>query len=254
MITNKLGIIQKALEINPEVAIVDYKNMALIVNKQNPYQELINYTIAPKEGLYTEKELQDFMLNLVPRLKPEDKKDFFSHELVEPGFGAALDEVLIAAFHVKTPKKPERLSYGNLEFKEIVGEIDRNRLDENYPIGDHLYEKVKDGTALKFLLEIAGYQEGGDNAEKAELWRKIDINVLPNPLIAKLAGYNRSEDSSLGSESIYNGFIIDGKALIVPKLLGHHIDTEDLNKYAKEWEIILNENNPEVLASYGVKI
>ena len=96
---SKLSIVRQALETNPEVIIVDSQERNYLPDRSGFFCHTMDYWVAPKDGLYTAEELQDFMMSLVPEgLQPTCKDDFRQYD------------------------KNSDLEFGKLYFDEKVGE------------------------------------------------------------------------------------------------------------------------------------
>ncbi len=96
---NEFKIIQESLERNPDVVIAYTHKETDSFCRGGPFHPLqsVDYWVAPKNGLYTESELQEFMENLVPDLTPISTDDF--HQF------------------------PYGLRFGRLYFNEEVGKV-----------------------------------------------------------------------------------------------------------------------------------
>lgn len=75
---NKLSIIRNALQTNPEVIIISEKKENYLPNTApwSNFCQTVDFYVAPKNGLYTAIELQQFMMGLIPDLKQTQKDDF----------------------------------------------------------------------------------------------------------------------------------------------------------------------------------
>ncbi|MFH1376478.1 MAG: hypothetical protein ABIH25_02480 [Candidatus Woesearchaeota archaeon] len=102
---SKLSIIRQVLKTNPGVVIVDVKDHTSLPNICGAYCHFVDYRVAPKNGLYTLDELQEFMVGLVPNLQPTIQIDFRQHSRL-------YDENTY-------------LEFGSLLFEEKVGEARR---------------------------------------------------------------------------------------------------------------------------------
>ena len=122
---SKLSVVRETLEKNPGVVIVHTDKKVYLPDKNGFFCHTIDYWVAPKDGLYTAKELQRFMLGLIPNLPPTSKDDFVQW------------------------KKDGELQFGKLYFDEKVGEertitkrilvlTDEELLDANRFVGGKL--------------------------------------------------------------------------------------------------------------------
>lgn len=82
--TSKLEIVVQSLNSNPNAVITDREDGTYLNGnywrtphiEPKSYVHVIGFRVAPKQGLYTVKELQAFMDGLVPDLEPFKKEDF----------------------------------------------------------------------------------------------------------------------------------------------------------------------------------
>ena len=101
---NKLNLVNKHLREISDVEIVDViENNSVAYARMHSWSQTMDYLVAPKEGLYTADELQDFMLTLIPAdLKPTSKDHFRQYS--------------------------ESLEFGKLYFDEKIGEEKQTRI------------------------------------------------------------------------------------------------------------------------------
>jgi hypothetical protein len=112
----------------------------------------MDYWVAPKDGLYTAEELQDFMMGLVPEgLQPTCKDDFRQYD------------------------KNSYLSFGKLYFDEKVGEERR------------ITKRILTLTDEE-LLNVAGFVKGEQTIDKdvtQEYTRRTWVRPFPNESFAR---------------------------------------------------------------------
>lgn len=63
---SKLSKVRDALQRNPKVVIVAVEERNYIPERNGFWSQTIDFVVAPKKGLYTAKELQQFMMDLIP--------------------------------------------------------------------------------------------------------------------------------------------------------------------------------------------
>lgn len=89
--------IRKALEANPKIVIVTVKEKSYLPNyspgRDGKWSHVVDFWVAPKEGLYEYYKLQEFMLDLIPDLAPTSQENFQKRILDEDsnwpmGFGS----------------------------------------------------------------------------------------------------------------------------------------------------------------------
>lgn len=95
---NKLKVIKEALESNPEVVIIKVEEplntLQIFDFIDSSIVHIIDYKVAPKRGLYTADELQEFMMGLVHGIEPTFINKFVWHS--------------------------DKLRFGNLSFVETI--------------------------------------------------------------------------------------------------------------------------------------
>ncbi len=67
---SKLAIVRQALETNPEVVIVTVQERNYLPDRDGYWSHTMDFFVAPTKGIYTADGLQDFMMGLIPDLKP----------------------------------------------------------------------------------------------------------------------------------------------------------------------------------------
>ena len=72
---SKLTIVRQALETNPDVTIVNVDER----DEYGYFSHMVDFWVAPRNGLYTSDELQVFMMRLVPDLEPTLKDNFIQY-------------------------------------------------------------------------------------------------------------------------------------------------------------------------------
>lgn len=78
---SKLTHVQKTLQGNPNITIVGAPERNYLPNVDGYWSQTADFYVAPKTGgVYTAKELQSFMMSLVPGLAPTCKDDFHESE------------------------------------------------------------------------------------------------------------------------------------------------------------------------------
>ncbi len=93
---SKLKQIRTALTANPNVYVVHVEDVSHFPERLMGFSQTVEFVVAPKGGLYSAGELNDFMKGLVPRLKP-NQVDYFH-------------------------QGPAYLEFGRLYFDEKIGE------------------------------------------------------------------------------------------------------------------------------------
>ena len=72
---SKLSTIKETLQHNPDITVLIHASEPFIRNDPL-WIQTYDFLVAPKKGLYSAAELQEFMLSLVPGLEPDSKDDF----------------------------------------------------------------------------------------------------------------------------------------------------------------------------------
>ncbi len=141
---SKLASLRQALQENPNIVIVDTKEKNYLPNRFGYWSQTVNFFVAPKFGLYTQKELQTLLVSLTPNLKPTDRDNFF-----ELG-------------HI--------IEFGKLYFDEVIGvETARHKIvitDKELPLS----EEFVNG---KLVTD-----------RQQQLWRRSWVQLFPNIQIA----------------------------------------------------------------------
>ena len=139
---SKLTIVRQVLETNPEVVIVNTDERNHLPDRLG-FCHTVDYRIAPKNGLYTADELQEFMVSLVPEgLEPTMKDDFYQH-----GKGGLLN-------------------FGKLYFDEKIGE---ERITRICTLTD------------EELLNVSGFVDGRRTIEETHPYtRRTWVRPFPN--------------------------------------------------------------------------
>ncbi len=151
---SKLSIIRQALETNPGVVIVNTKKRNYLPyssNRKDFFCHIIDYLVAPKKGLYTADELQEFMNRLVPDLKPTSQIDFRQYD------------------------KNSDLKFGALYFDEKVGR-ERRITKRIIRLND------------EELLNVDGFVNGEKTIDKdvnIDYIRRTSVNPFPNEEFAR---------------------------------------------------------------------
>ncbi|MBI2129631.1 hypothetical protein HYU07_05305 [Candidatus Woesearchaeota archaeon] len=152
---SKLTVIKKALETNPEVVIVKIFNENYLPGKNVDceyvgddvimcWNHLVDFCVAPKDGLYIKDELQSFMMGLIPKsLKPTFKENFQAYG--------------------------DKLHFGELCFEEVIGQEKSTRIC-----------KVTD----EELLNYNGFVNGQQIIKKTLIYqRRTRVRVFPDELV-----------------------------------------------------------------------
>ena len=100
----KLEVIRTALQLNPDVVIVDEVEKNYLPEKDGFWSHTIDFLVAPREGLYTVSKLDEFMLELVPQLEPSAVDYFSQHD------------------------SKDHLHFGKLYFDEEIGEVKTTKI------------------------------------------------------------------------------------------------------------------------------
>jgi len=147
---SKLSIIRKSLEEDPEVVIAKVFERNYLPGRIGYWSHTMDFWVAPKNGLYTAGELQEFMLSLVPKgLGPTLIDNFSQH-----GEKSVLD-------------------FGKLYFDEQIGE-----------------EKVTRTCTLtdKELLNVSGFVDGKTTIEETQPYvRRIWVKPFPDEAFVRYA-------------------------------------------------------------------
>lgn len=78
---SKLTIVRQSLETNPEVVIAKVFENNYLPRRNGYWSHTMDFCVAPKNGLYTAEELQEFMMSLVPKgLQPTCRDDFRQYD------------------------------------------------------------------------------------------------------------------------------------------------------------------------------
>jgi len=143
---SKLTLIRHTLEKNPNVTIVHVDEKNYLPERYMRFSHTVDFWIAPKTGLYTADELQDFMMELVPEgLKPTTVNNFRQYN--------------------------GDLSFGRLYFDEKIGE-ERTITKKILTLSD------------EELLNVAGFVDGKrasiDTEVTEEYRRSTSVRPFPN--------------------------------------------------------------------------
>lgn len=141
---SKLTTIKQALETNALVDVVEELRMESLPSVAHPHhQGWVIYRVAPKVGLYSVKDLQAFMLSLVPGMEPSSKDDFYEGNYANHG---------------------TYLRFGKLVFAEAVGQM---TICRKLVLTDDDYKAA----AGKEIIEVE---------ETLQITRAIFIHVYPS--------------------------------------------------------------------------
>ena len=137
---DKLYAVKKSLEKNREVIVVRTFEMNYLSGRKDLRNHIIDFCVAPKIRLYEVKELQEFMVSLIPKgLKPkcmdifsqQDKRgDLFLGKLyfdeeVKEDMGSIQRRILISPF--PSESLAENLLEGKLSPINSIGADDFRR-------------------------------------------------------------------------------------------------------------------------------
>ena len=144
---SKLSKVRDALQGNPDVVIVAVYRNNYIPERSGFWSETIDFVVAPKKGLYTAEELQQFMMGLIPSDVELTSKDAFRD------WGG------------------DEIELGKLYFDEVIGE---ELIRRDITLTD---EEV---------LSTLGFVDGKTVLDKkAKLQRRTWVRVYPDPELAK---------------------------------------------------------------------
>ena len=145
---SKLSIVKQSLETNPEVVIAKVFENNYLPGRNGYWSHTMDFWVAPKNGLYTAEELQEFMMGLVPEgLEPTSKDDFRKYD------------------------KKSDLSLGKLYFDEDIGQ-----------------EKVTRICTLtdEDLLNVSGFVDGQRTIEESRPYqRRTWVRPFPNEALVE---------------------------------------------------------------------
>ena len=176
-----VDVIRDALERDMRVDILDECND--FARNNSMFQ--VWFWVAPTQGSYTRKELQAFMMSLVPDITPTYINPFVVGTLQEP-------------------KNPEYMFFGSLQYKEKVGEIvstvniENEALGEfiksgNPSFGDRTYANIELCTQI-IVLPSRAYYESSRARERVmvpmDTLNKMDPNY-PSSLRGRIASIFR---------------------------------------------------------------
>ena len=232
---SKLQTLRQALETNPEVTIIDWVEWFNLVGKYNNKDfgrigmksgkrllkglipqypsglaHIVQYYIAPKNGIHTVPELDEFMGGLIPEgLKP----DFVLHPSQGSGYvhydGKYNNEMKLEECVVRFSDDPTGsntsygypvLLFGRLSFTEKIGEgkIDTKTVR---------YIKIEDEEILRKAeemltqAEFVNGQKTIDTKDAFDLKRGISIRPYPSEAVGRYAIYPGNK-SRVGREMI----------------------------------------------------
>lgn len=168
---SKFETVKKALETNPEVILVNMDLKNYFPERDGYFTQTADIYVAPKQGLFTGDELQEFMEGLIPGLKPTSVDRFHQYN--------------------------DSLDFGKLYFDEKIGE-ERVVIKRTHTMTDPEFTStfdVKDNG----LENVYGLNEQGilvidtDKTEAHE--RRTWVRPFPTEKFAKdvLEGKIRSE-------------------------------------------------------------
>lgn len=145
---SKLTIVRKSLETNPEVVIAKVFEKNYLPGRDGYWSHTMDFWVVPKNGLYTAKKLQDFMMSLVPEgLEPTSIDDFRQYN------------------------KKSSLDLGKLYFDEDIGQ-----------------EKVTRICTLsdEELLNVSGFVNGQRTIEEDRPYqRRTWVSLFPNKALVR---------------------------------------------------------------------
>ena len=154
---SKLTTVRKSLETNSEAVIAKVFEKNYLFERNGYLSHTMDFWVAPKNGLYTVKELQEFMISLVPNgMEPTERFDF------------------------RQCNSESELELGKLYFEENIGQ-----------------EKVKRICTItdEELLNVSGFVDGEKTIEEVRPYKRI-IGVLPFPSEAFVGDFLEGKLSS----------------------------------------------------------
>jgi hypothetical protein len=158
---SKYETVRKALEGNPEVAIVDLQTKNFFPGRNGYFTQTADFWVAPTVGLYNADDLQEFMHGLVPGLKPTMKD----------------------AFH----QFKNELSFGKLYFDEKIGE-ERAVTQVTHTMTDQEFTNTFDVSG-DGLENVYGLNEKGvlvvDSDRTVEHRRRTWVRPFPTATFAR---------------------------------------------------------------------
>lgn len=146
----KLAKVKRALNSNNDVVIVNVEEKIHLPERDGFWSHTVDFWVAPKKGLYTADELQNFMIKLIPDLEPSSKDDF--------------------------REDPYRITFGKLYFDEKIGE---ERVTT---------KRVITLTDEKLFDLAGGFPDGKKTIETNEVFdykRRIWVRLYPNEKFAR---------------------------------------------------------------------
>lgn len=147
---NKLTKIKRALNDNNDVVIVNVEEKIYLPERNGYWSHTVDFRIAPKKGLYDEKDLQNFMIKLIPDLQPGSKDDF--------------------------SEDPYKIKLGKLYFDEKIGEE------------KVITKRIITLTDEQLFNFGVGFSEGKKTIEIEEVFdyqRRVLIKIYPNERFAR---------------------------------------------------------------------
>lgn len=146
----KLAKVKQALNGNDDVVIVNAEEKIYLPERNGAWSHTVAFWVAPKRGLYTADELQNFMMKLIPNLEPSSKDDF--------------------------KEDPYKITFGRLYFDEKIGE-------------ERVTTKRVITLTDKHLFDVAcGFPGGKKTIETDEVFdyrRRVWVRLYPNERFAR---------------------------------------------------------------------
>lgn len=164
---SKLEEVRKALFGNAAIVVIDIQTNKFDPDRSGYHQETVDFTVAPKKGIYDADKLQELMMKLVPGVSLTCKDDFRS--------------------------SGESMQFGKLYFDENIGEEKMRR-----------EITITDKTLLS--NPPAGFENGKKIIEQTSvLERRTWVRLYPNARIALKATQEGEHEYSIEFDKLRPG-------------------------------------------------